>query len=693
MSVRIDYEEGGIAVVIVDFPPVNALSYAVRHGLVEAVKTLDADASVRAVVLLCAGRTFIAGADVNEFGKPPAEPFLPDVVNRIENAEKPWVAAIHGTALGGGLEVALACRWRVAAPDAQAGLPEVKLGLVPGAGGCVRLPRIVGAELAVDMITRGQTVAASKALSAGLFDALLETAKDSPSLRVAAVQWIKDTLQQNQALPTPALQRAAPQKDADFWQQASTEVAKRAGREAAPTLALECVRRACTENAQQALAFERATFLERRASAQAAALRHIFFAERAATRPEEVRGVTPLPIKKVAVIGGGTMGAGITVALRDAGLQVILLERDADSLQRGLQRVTDIYASSINRGRITEAEAQNRINGVKGTTQDADLSDVDLVIEAVFEDLAVKREVFARLAKICRPDAILATNTSYLSPALIAEGLPHPQNFIGLHFFSPAQVMKLLEIIPLQQTSPQVLATGFALAQLLKKIPVRAGICDGFIGNRILRTLRAQAERVLLFGATPQMVDTAMRAYGMPMGPFEAQDLGGLDIAAFQRKAARERGEAVFAPVADLLCAQGRLGQKTQAGWYDYAPGQRKGTPSEVVAQAIAHAVEQDAGAYSQREWTQEAIADCLVLPMVNEAALILEEGIALRAVDIDLVEVHGYGFPRWRGGLMHDAQARGLADVVQKLRALADEGLAPMPCAWLQKAAQAGTL
>lgn len=680
MGITIE-RDGVLAVVLVDFPPVNALSQALRSALIAAVNSLDADPAIQGVVLLCTGRTFIAGADVSEFDRAPVEPHLPDVVARIEGAAKPWLAAIHGNALGGGLEVAMGCRFRVALAGAKAGLPEVTLGLVPGAGGCVRLPRLVGAQRAVEMVTRGAPMATAKALESGLFDAVVED-----DLRGSALRYLREAL--SQPLPLPTLQRSVAPVGAAFWEQAALALRKRAGREEAPALALECVRRACEDTVENALVYERSTFLARRVSAQARALRHIFFAERGAARPPALQGVQARPVNQVAVVGGGTMGAGIAVALRDAGIPVVLLEREAQALQRGLERVADIYQRSVERGRISAQTAQSRLDGIRGTTTYADLADADLVIEAVFEDLQVKRDVFAQLAAVCRPDAILATNTSYLNPALIAEGVPAPDRFIGLHFFSPAQVMTLLEIIPTPQTAPDVLAAGFALARRLGKIPVRAGICDGFIGNRILRTLRAQAERLLLAGATPQQVDAAMRAYGMPMGPFEAQDLGGLDIAAFQRQAARERGEAVFAPVADLLCAQGRLGQKTQAGWYDYEPGERRPQPSPVVADVIVQA----AASVPQRAWSEADIIDCIVWPMVNEAALILEEGVAQRAVDVDLVEIHGYGFPRWRGGLLHDAAARGLADGVVRLRALADVGLAPVPCQRLEQAAATGT-
>ncbi|GAA4174269.1 3-hydroxyacyl-CoA dehydrogenase NAD-binding domain-containing protein [Shinella granuli] len=672
--------ENAIAVVTVDNPPVNALSQALRQALVAAVSTLDADAAVKAVVLICAGRTFIAGADVGEFGKPPQPPHLPDVVATIEGAKTPWVAAIHGSALGGGLEVALGCAWRVAVPSASLGLPEVKLGIIPGAGGTVRLPRLIGPAAAVDLVTSGSPVGAKKAEGLGLIDAVVDG-----DLRAGAIAFANDIA--GKARPQPVSSRAVAPVEAGFWEGAEKAVAGKAKREAAPLRALASVRKASETDFASAMAFERETFLELRGSEQAAALRHVFFAERAAPRPPELAGVTPRAIRSAAVIGGGTMGAGIAAALRDAGLPVVLIERDAAAVERGLANVRGIYEGSVKRGRIPQAVADERMAGVTGGDDYGLLADTDLVIEAVFEDLAVKRAVFERLSAVCRPDAVLATNTSYLDPDAISEGVSHPERFLGLHFFSPAQIMKLLEIVPTEATAPEVLATGFALARLLGKIPVRAGICDGFIGNRILKVTRAQAERLLLSGATPAAVDAAMRAFGLPMGPFEAQDLGGLDIAAFQRKAARERGETPFAPVADRLCALGRYGQKTGGGWYDYQPGDRAPKSSETVAAIIAEVAEGRA----QRTWDEAGIVDAIILPMVNEATRILEERVALRAADIDLVKIHGYGFPRWRGGPMHHAEARGLSAVVAVLDRLAADGLAEPPSDSLRRAAEAG--
>jgi len=672
--------EGSVAVVTVENPPVNALSQALRQALVEAVAELDSDSTVKAVVLICAGRTFIAGADVNEFGKPPQPPHLPDVVEAIEAAKKPWVAAIHGSALGGGLEVALGCAYRVAGPSASLGLPEVKLGIIPGAGGTVRLPRLIGAAAAVDLVTGGSPVSAKKAEGLGLVDAVIDG-----DLRAGSIAFAESIAEK--PLPLPISRRAVPTVEAGFWESAEKAVAAKAKREIAPLRALVSLRKACETDFADAMAFERETFLALRGSEQAAALRHVFFAERAAPRPPELAGVTPRDIRSAAVIGGGTMGAGIAVALRDAGLPVVLIERDAAAVERGLANIRAIYDGSVKRGRMTQAVADQRMAGVAGGDDYGLLADTDLVIEAVFEDLVVKRAVFEKLSAVCRPDAVLATNTSYLDPGAISAGIAHPERFLGLHFFSPAHVMKLLEIVPTEATAPEVLAAGFALARQLAKIPVRAGICDGFIGNRILKVTRVQAERLLLSGATPSAVDAAMRAFGLPMGPFEAQDLGGLDIAAFQRKAARERGETPFAPVAERLCALQRFGQKTGGGWYDYQSGDRAPKPSETVAAVIA----EEAVGWPQRVWDDASIADAILLPMVNEAARILEERVALRAADIDLVKIHGYGFPRWHGGPMHYAEARGLAAVAAVLDRLAAEGLAEAPSEGLRRAAAAG--
>lgn len=632
--------QGDIAVVTVDNPPVNALSAALRQGLWDAVAELDADPGVAAVVLACAGRTFIAGADVTEFGKPPVPPHLPDLIARIEAAAKPWVAAIHGSALGGGFEVAMGCRFRVALSDARVGLPEVTLGIVPGAGGTVRTPRLAGVAAAVGLVTSGRPLGAARALDLGLVDAVVQG-----DLVAEAVAFARAAL--TRPLPDPVSLRPVAAPDPGFWAEQETSVAKAARGAAAPLRALACLRKAAESDFDAAMAFERETFLDLRGSEQAAALRHVFFAERGAPRPAALRDVEPLPLRRVAVIGGGTMGAGIIAALREAGLPVTLVERDAEAVARGIANLDGIFAGSVRRGKLTEAQAGALAAGVTGTSDYAHIADADLVIEAVFEEIGVKRAVFDRLGAVCRPDAVLATNTSYLDPRDIAEGLPHPDRFIGLHFFSPANVMKLLEIVPTPATSQRTLATGFALARMLGKIPVRAGICEGFIGNRILKRYRAAAEGLVRQGVPIAEIDAAMRAYGFAMGPFEAQDLGGLDIAYLQREGARAAGQDVPETLGDILVRAGRKGQKTGGGWYDYAPGERKPRPSLAVAELLGAAIRPGA------PLSRDEISAAMVGEMAAEGHAILAEGIALAPADIDLVEIHGYGFPRWRGGPM----------------------------------------
>ncbi|SNR47037.1 3-hydroxyacyl-CoA dehydrogenase [Paracoccus sediminis] len=651
MSVLTIARDGDIAVVTVDNPPVNALSQALRQALWDAVAAVDADPEVRAAVLTCAGRTFIAGGDVTEFGRPPQEPHLPDLVDRIEGAAKPWIAAIHGSALGGGFEVAMGCRFRIALDSASVGLPEVNLGIVPGASGTVRTPRLAGVAAAVDLVTSGRPVRAAKALGLGLVDAVAPD--DLPG---NAIAFAREALGRDRPPPVSARPVEAP--DAAFWEERRAAVAKAAKGADAPLRALDCLRKAAEAPFAEAMAHERQTFLDLRGSDQAAALRHVFFAERAAPRPAHLRDVDPLPLRRAGVIGGGTMGAGIAAALRDAGIPVTLIERDDDAAARGLATLRGMFDGAVKRGTLSDAQAADRMAGVTATTDHAALSDADLVIEAVFEDIAVKRAVFERLAAACRADAVLATNTSYLDPRLIAKGVPHPDRFIGLHFFSPANVMRLVEIVPVPETSGRTLATGFALARALNKIPVQSGICEGFIGNRILKRYRASAEALVRQGIPLAEIDAAMRGYGLAMGPFQAQDLGGLDIAFLQREGARAAGQDVPETLGDILVRAGRKGQKTGGGWYDYAPGDRSPQPSAAVADLLAGRI---TGTLAM---DRDAIARRLVADMAAEGQAILDEGIAASPAEIDLVEIHGYGFPRWRGGPMFAARHRPTNDL-----------------------------
>ncbi|SJZ92337.1 3-hydroxyacyl-CoA dehydrogenase NAD-binding domain-containing protein [Consotaella salsifontis] len=645
MAVTLE-KDGSIAVVTVDSPPVNALSRDLRQELIDAAEAADADPDIEAVVLMGAGRAFIAGADVSEFDRLPEPPHLPDVVARIETAKKPWIAAIHGAALGGGMEVALGCRFRIAAPGTRLGFPEVALGVVPGAGGTVRTPRLVGFDKAVALVTGGKPVGEEEAKAIGLIDAIAEG-----DLRQAALSFARAALGKPMPSPLAARDVAAPHEG--FWVEAETRLAKR-GEGAARLRALACLKRAAEADFAAAMAHERATFLELRASDEAAALRHVFFAERAASRPPELKGIEPRPIRSAGVVGGGTMGAGIALALRRTGLPVVLLERDEAAAARGLDNFRDLVGGMVKRALVSEPEADELLAGLSVTTEIRALGDADLVIEAVFEEIGVKRDVFARLDGVCRPDAILATNTSYLDPRRIVAGLGDPERYVGLHFFSPAHVMKLLEIVPLPETAPEVLATAFALAARLGKVPVKAGICEGFIGNRILKRYRAAAEDLLRQGAAIADIDAAMRGFGFRMGPFEAQDMGGLDIAYLQREGARAAGEPVLETLADILVRVGRKGRKTGAGWYDYAESAAAPTPSSEVGELLAAHV---GGGPSL---SGEAIAARLVSEMAEEGAAILAEGIAVAAKDIDLVEIHGYGFPRWRGGPMFHASRRG---------------------------------
>ncbi|MBT9385407.1 enoyl-CoA hydratase/isomerase family protein [Pseudooceanicola sp. CBS1P-1] len=642
MSLLSIAQHGEIAVVTLDNPPVNAISAAVRQALVAAVARCDADAAVRGVVLCCAGRTFLAGADVKEFGLPPVPPHLPDVVAAIEGAAKPWMAAIHGAALGGGLEIAMACRFRVAAPDARLGLPEVTLGVMPGASGTLRLPRLIGVAEAARMILTGTPVAAPWAQKAGLIDALI-----GGDLAEGAAAVLAERL----AAPVPVPVSARPLGPcATEVLEAAEALAKRGGK--AARVALETLRYATEVPYEAALIRERENFLALRASPEAAALRHVFFAERAAPRPVALKGVSPKTLGAVGVVGGGTMGAGIAAACLLAGLKVHLLERDTASLGRGRDTIGRTLRSAAARGKLPVEEAEARLAGLGAHTDAAGLAACDLVIEAVFEDIAVKRQVFADLDRACRPDTVLATNTSYLDPRRIAQGLSHPERFLGLHFFSPAHVMKLLEIIPVPQTAPATLATAFALGGRLGKVPVQSGICEGFIGNRILKRTRAEAEALLRAGVSIAEVDAAMRGFGFRMGPFETQDLGGLDIAYLQREGARAEGLEVAETLGDILVRAGRKGQKTFGGWYDYATDSRQPVTSAEVAALLAPHVAAPA------PLPPALIVARMLAAMAAEGRAILDEGIAGGPAEIDLVQIHGYGFPREKGGPMYHAEA-----------------------------------
>ncbi len=635
-----------IAIVSIDNPPVNALSQAVRQGLQDAVQSTDADKSVNAVVLTCIGRTFIAGADVREFGKPAQAPHLPDVVTSLENAAKPWIAALHGTALGGGLEVALGCRYRIADKATKMGFPEVNLGLIPGAGGTVRLPRLIEAGAALDMVASGKQISAQKALKLGLIDHIAES--DLIRSAITFAQSIKTNPKHPPIINIPAL----PPKDIAAWDIQKKTIHKKARQQLAPIAAIKAIENALTLSPQEALDEERILFTNLKSSPQSAALRYIFFAERTGAKMARLKNVKPRNLKHIGIIGGGTMGAGIAVACLLSGFNVTLLERDTDSLNAGLTRITDILEKSHARGLIDAQSLTDKRSALIGAIDYAFLSDADMVIEAVFEEMTVKHEVFSRLDAVTRSDTILATNTSYLDVGEIAQVIADPSRVIGLHFFSPAHIMKLLEIVHPPMVADDVLATGFALAKQLGKIAIPAGVCDGFIGNRMMSAYRRACEYMLEDGALPHEIDVAMIDFGFAMGIFAVQDMSGLDISwAMRKRQAATRPKAMrYVDIPDRLCEMGRLGRKTGKGWYDYSHDP-KGSDDPIVEDLIIN--EAHRKGITRSPLTPEMIIDMILTAMQQEGAKILDEGIAQNAQAIDVVMINGYGFPRWRGGPM----------------------------------------
>ena len=649
---------GRIGVITVANPPVNALSRGVRAGLMAAVEAFEADGAGIAV-LVGQGRLFLGGADISEFGRPIEGPGLPDVVLRLERAAKPLVAAIHGAALGGGLEVALGCHYRLAIEGARLGFPEVGLGILPGAGGTQRAPRLVGMRAAAEMISSGKPVAAARAAEIGLVD---RVAAGDP--RVAGIAFAEALLEEG-AGPRPVGAMPAP-GGADL-SDLRADLAARARGQVAPARALDALEAAASLSFEDGLAEERRIFSELMETPQRAGLVHAFFAERAVSKVPDIDGVAPREVSRLGVIGGGTMGAGIATAALLSGLEVILVERDTDAARKAEATVSRNLDAADRRGKVADRAAVDA--AYRSATDLSALEDVDIAIEAVFESMDVKREVFAALDAVLRPGAVLATNTSYLDVNRIAAATSRPADVIGLHFFSPAHVMKLLEIVVPDSAAPDVVATGFALGKRLGKIGVRAGVCDGFIGNRILAHYRMAADHMVLDGASPYAIDRALEAFGFAMGPYRVSDLAGLDIGFMtrERKAAfadpRDRRPAF----ADALYHAGRLGQKTGAGYYDYS-ADRRGREDPAALEIVA-ASREDA-----REFPDEEIVRRYMAAMVNEAARVVDEGIARRPLDVDVVKLHGYGFPRWRGGPMHWADAAGLGTILDDVRRLADE-------------------
>lgn len=638
----------GLGWVTIDNPPVNALGRAVRRGLWDAVVRLR-DADVRAVVLTGAGRAFVAGADIRELGETPRAPYLPDVLAAIAEAPVPWVAAINGPALGGGLELAMACHARIAMALAKLGLPEVTIGIIPGSGGTVRLPRLVPMETAIKLATGGKPIGAPEALEAGLVDRL---AQDDLLTEAAAMA-------RNLAAagrPKPALDRDLVASDPIDWKAQEALLRQRSRGAAAPLEALASLKCAANAPVDVALAGERERFLRLAKSEEAAALRHVFFAERRAGQALKQADADPVDLSRVGVIGGGTMGAGIATALLLAGSSVCLIERDDPAAEAAKTRVADTIAASVEIGAVSAAKGEAALANLTTDTDYATLKDCPLVIEAVFEDMGVKRAVFDTLDAVMPAEAILATNTSYLDVNALAALTRDPARILGLHFFSPAHVMKLLEVVRGEATGARALATGGALAKLLRKIPVVAGVCDGFIGNRIMAAYRRDCEFMLEEGALPHQVDAAMQAFGFAMGIYAVQDMSGLDIAWAQRKARapdRDPSER-YAHIADRLCEAGRLGRKTGKGWYDYASGKAE------IAPEVARIIEEESAKAGgiRKAFTEAEIITRILTTMQREGQAVLDEGIAEGPDDIDVVMITGYGFPRHKGGPMYMARA-----------------------------------
>ncbi|HRM48991.1 MAG: enoyl-CoA hydratase/isomerase family protein [Alicycliphilus sp.] len=677
-------QQGPVLVVSINNPPVNALGQGVRAGLLAAVEQLEQDAALKAMLIVGQGKAFIAGADIREFGKPPMAPALPDVLNRMETGSKLVVAAIHGPALGGGLEVAMATHFRVALAGAKLGLPEVNLGLLPGAGGTQRSPRLMGVKAATELMLSGQHLSAKAALAAGLVDKLAEG--DDPL--AAGLAYVNELLARG-VPPRRTRDLAIADKAAALAEldAIALESVKKTRGLFSPAKIIECVRAAVELPFEQGLKRERELFLECLNSPQRQGLVHAFFAERETAKIPEAKAAAPRALASIAVIGGGTMGAGITVSALDAGLSVVMVERDAESIARGQKNVEKVYDGLIARGRMTaEAKAATMARYTPSTSYDA-IKHVDLVIEAVFEDIEVKKAVFKELDRVCKSGAVLATNTSYLDIDAIAAVTSRPQDVIGLHFFSPANIMKLLEIVVPSKVAPDVVVTSFELAKRMKKVPVRAGVCDGFIGNRILSVYREAANYVLEDGASPYDIDAAVRGFGYPMGPFQVSDLAGGDIgwATRKRKAATRDPKARYVEVADRIAERGWYGQKTGRGWYLYPEGARTGQDDPEVL-AIVDAERKKKG-ITPRAFSHDEIMRRYMAAMVNEGAKVLEEGIALRPLDIDVTFLFGYGFPRWRGGPMKWADMQGLDKVLADIQEFAKEdALFWQPAALLQK-------
>jgi len=668
----VDYTtRDGIAVITLDNPPVNGLGLSTRSGIVEGLERAQNDPSVTAIVLTGAGKAFSGGADITEFNSPKAmqEPTLGTVIKAVEGSAKPVVAAIHSVAMGGGLELALGTHYRLAAKGAQIALPEVKLGILPGAGGTQRLPRAIGLEAALNMIVSGAPVMSEKLAGTGLFDEVVEG-----DLLEAAVAFARKVGAQPGPHPRVRDRKIAHPNAAGFIQFARNTVTGLAKNFPAPLKCIDAVEAGVTNGFDKGLAVERECFVALVQTPESRALRHAFFGERAASKIPDVPSDTPMrDISRVGVIGAGTMGGGIAMNFINAGLPVTLLETKQDALDRGLATIRKNYEASVKKGKLSAEALEERMALITPTLSYDDLSHADLIIEAVFEELGVKEQVFTRLDEVAKAGAILASNTSTLDLNRIAAFTKRPQDVVGMHFFSPANVMKLLEVVRGKDTAKDVLATVMQLAKKIKKTAVVSGVCDGFIGNRMIEQYIRQALFMLEEGALPAQIDRAIEKFGFAMGPFRMSDLAGNDIGwAIRKRRYQEQPEMHYSKIADRLCELGRFGQKTGGGWYDYKAGDRTAHPSKLVEEMIVE-YSKDIGA-ARRKISDEEIVERLVFALANEGAKILEEGIASKASDIDMVYLTGYGFPLWRGGPMLYADTVGLYNVEREIRRYASQ-------------------
>ncbi len=676
MSVVTSARHGDIAVISINSPPVNALSHAVRAGIAEQLTKIKSDGGAKAIVLICDGRTFVAGADITEFGKPPQAPGLSDVIAMLETNAVPVVAAIHGTALGGGLELALGCHYRVASPDAKWGLPEVKLGLVPGAGGTQRLPRAIGPAEALKVIVTGAHQPAKLGHQLGLIAELVEG--DLKAGAIAFAQKVAASGKAHPSLRDDTSKLTATRADRSAFDATLTEVLSKSRGLEAPVACAECVKLSIDTPLDEALKAERATFLRLVAGDQSKAQRHLFFAEREAARvPGVGPDVKPRKVDRVAVLGAGTMGGGIAMCFASAGIQVTLIEQSDDNLKRGLGIIRKNYEASAKRQGRDIAGVDKIMALITPKVGLEHVADADMIVEAVFEEMALKKTVFTALDKYAKPGCVIASNTSYLDIDAMAAVTKRPGDVLGMHFFSPANVMKLLEIVRAKATAPDALATAMAIGRRIGKVPVVVGVCHGFVGNRMLAQRSKQTELLLLEGALPHEIDAVVTGFGFPMGPLAMGDLAGLDVGFRSRK---DRG--VRAEIADTICEAGRFGQKTLKGYYRYEEGRRTPIRDPEVEAIIVNASKKLG--VTRRQISEQEILGRMIYPMINEGARILEEGVAARASDIDIVWINGYGFPMGKGGPMHYADAVGLAKIRDDLAHFAkltnDPTLEPAP-------------